>query len=517
MSENNQAVKTKVPKFAGMEIPPELSKMNFFFMFFCTFIAGMFLSLPAVIQPAFMTDIINIDQAFSGSINSFLQIQSQIATLFFVALIGALSDRTGRKILAILGFLLVAIAFYLFSASINIAEAFGIGNETAATICAWLSFAPSKAAEFEQFAPGLLVAYIIRFILGVGFILVYPQFITMVADYTYDKDRGKGFAANGMSMGLASILVFGVFGAIVKGSGVVAAIYVSAGMGVFAAIVMSLFVKDRMPEKPAEKQGLKDIIPLVKESKALKAAYMCALITRADVVVLATYLIAWGVKFGIAQGMETGKATLMATIPMMVMGVVSFLAFPVIGVMIDKKGRMPTLIVSLIFASLGMLLLGFAPSPFSPLCFIAASFAGIGLAGSIAGANTLAMDASPITMMGSIMGGLNTMQPIGILFFLGLGGYLFDNVSPGSAFILKGVATAGLLIWMFTIKDAVTKEISPTFNLNWEDDAKKQMMKVPGGVRQGAIEGTEAYAQSEGIETITLDLCVKLKEMMDEG
>ena len=516
MPENNQAATPKVPKFAGMEIPPELSKTNFFFMFFCTFIAGMFLSLPSVIQPAFMTDIINIDQAFAGSINSFLQNQSQIATLFFVAIIGSLSDRTGRKILALLGFLLISVAFYLFAASNEIAAALGIGNETAAAICAFLSFVPSKAVEFQQFAPGLLVSYIVRFILGVGFIMVYPQFITMVADYTYDKDRGKGMAANGMSMGLASILVFAVFGAIVKGAGVVAAIYVSATMGIFAAILMGLFVKDRMPEKAVEKQGLKDVIPLVKESKALKAAYMCALVTRADVVVLATYLIAWGVKFGVAQGMETGKATLMATIPMMVMGVVSFLAFPVIGVMIDKKGRMPTLIVSLVFASLGMLLLGVAPTPFSPLCFVAASFAGIGMAGSIAGANTLAIDASPITMMGSIMGGLNTMQPIGMLFFLGLGGYLFDTVSPGSAFILKGVATAVLLIWMFTIKDVVTKEIQPIFSMDWEDGAKRQMMKVPGGVRQGAIEGTEAYAQAEGIKTITLDLCIKLKEMMAE-
>jgi MFS family permease len=516
MSENNQAAAPKVPKFAGMEIPPELSKTNFFFMFFCTFIAGMFLSLPSVIQPAFMKDIINIDQAFSGSINSFLQIQSQIATLFLVAIIGALSDRTGRKILAILGFLLVAAAFYLFANSINIAAALGIGNDTAATICAFLSFAPSRAAEFQQFAPGLLMSYIVRFILGIGFILVYPQFITMVADYTFDKDRGKGMAANGMCMGLASILVFAIFGAIVSKAGVVAAIYVSACLGIFGAILMSIFVKDRMPEKAAGKKGLKDIIPLVKESKALKAAYVCALVTRADVIVLATYLIAWGVKYGAAQGMETGKATMMAILPMMAMGVVSFMAFPIIGVMIDKKGRMPTIIVSLVFASLGMLLLGVAPSPFSPLCFVAAAFAGIGMAGSIAGANTLAIDAAPITMMGSIMGGLNTMQPIGVLFFLGLGGYLFDTVSPGAAFILKGVATAALLIWMFTIKDAVTKEIQPTFSMNWEDDAKRQMMKVPGGVRQGAIEGTESYAQSEGIETITLDLCVKLKEMMEE-
>ena len=43
---------------------------------------------------------------------------------------------------------------------------------------------------------------------------------------------------------------------------------------------------------------------------------------------------------------------------------------------------------------------------------------------SIAGANTLAADASPPGMIGGILGGLNTMQPIGVLFFLGLGGYL---------------------------------------------------------------------------------------------
>ena len=59
--------------------------------------------------------------------------------------------------------------------------------------------------------------------------------------------------------------------------------------------------------------------------------------------------------------------------------------------------------------------------------------------------------------------------------------------------------------------------IQPTFTMDWEEAAKQQMMKVPGGVRQGAIEGTEAYAQSEGIETITVDLCNKLKAMMDEG
>jgi MFS family permease len=197
----------KAPKFAGITIQSGLSKTNYFFLFFNTFLVGMFMSVTAVLQPAFMKDIITINQDFSGSINSFLQNMSQIATLFFVALIGALSDKTGRKVLILAGFIVLFISFYMFKISNGIAQTIGLSSETAASICATLSFVPSKAAEFTSFAPGLLVSYIMRFLVGIGLILAYPQFITMVGDYTTDKDRGKGMAFNGMAMGFASLLV----------------------------------------------------------------------------------------------------------------------------------------------------------------------------------------------------------------------------------------------------------------------------------------------------------------------
>jgi MFS family permease len=205
----------------------------------------------------------------------------------------------------------------------------------------------------------------------------------------------------------------------------------------------------------------------------------------------------------------------MSTIPLMIMGVVSLFAFPFIGVMLDKKGRMPTIIFSILCAGISMLLLAVSPGPFHWLCFLAAIFAGIGMSGSIAGANTLAMDASPTTLMGSIMGGLSTMQPIGMLFFLGLGGVLYDIVSPGAAFALKGIASILLVVWLFAIRNEVTREIKATFTMNWEEAAKSQMMKIPGGVRQGAIEGTESYAKDQGLTVVTLKICQDLKKMMD--
>ena len=154
--------------------------------------------------------------------------------------------------------------------------------------------------------------------------------------------------------------------------------------------------------------------------------------------------------------------------------------------------------------------LAIAPNPFSPVVYVAMLFASVGLAGAIAGANTLASDASPKGMVGSILGGLNTMQPIGVLFFLAVGGYLFDAIGPGWAFGVKGCATLILGIWMFMVKGRITAELKEitsldnlTFTMEWEDEAKKMLEKVPAPFREAAVSGTEEYARTHSYEKVT--------------
>ena len=298
-----------------------------------------------------------------------------------------------------------------------------------------------------------------RLLIGIGLILCYPQFITMVGDYTYQKDRGKGMAMNGIMMGVASLVVFIVLTPIQKNVGVVITLYLIAALGLLSAVSTWAFLKDRMPETATKKTGLKDVFPVVKKSIAIKATYICALITRADIVVLATFIGTWGVKYGNEIGMAAKDATFKAMIPMMVMGVVSLLCFPIAGILLDKWGRVQTIILALISGAVGMLVFAIAPNPFSPLLYLGVIFISFGMAGAIAGANTLASDASPEGMVGSILGGLNTMQPIGILFFVGLGGYLFDRFSPGWAFAVKGTASFILCIWIFMIKNRIKESL----------------------------------------------------------
>ena len=116
MTENNESTKNAL-KFAGIEVPPELTKGNFFFLFFNTFLAGLLMSVLGILQPAFLKDIIKVSPDFFGSINGLLMNINEIATLTLVAFVGALSDKTGRKILAFLGFVVLAIFYYLLGMS----------------------------------------------------------------------------------------------------------------------------------------------------------------------------------------------------------------------------------------------------------------------------------------------------------------------------------------------------------------------------------------------------------------
>jgi MFS family permease len=458
MVKDDDATKS-VAKFAGIEIPPELSKSNFFFLFFNTFLIGLLMAVFGILQPAFLKDIIKINQDFAGSINGLLMNLNELATLALVAIVGVLSDRVGRKILAILGFVVLAISFYLLGQANGIASFLQIPAGLSSQICAFLSFVPSRSAEFTQYAPGLLTTYVIRLFLGVGLILCYPQFITMVADYTYEKDRGKGMAMNGVMMGISSIIIFALFVPIMAKTGVIFLIYIIIAVALGGALSTGVFLREHLPETKQEKVGLMKIIPVVRKSIALKASYWCCLITRADIIVLATFVITWGVKYGKELDLSTGEATFKASLPMMVMGFATLVAFPILGIMLDKKGRVPVIILALISGGIAMFLLAVSPNPFSSLVYVAMIFAAVGMAGSIAGANTLASDASPKGMVGSILGGLNTMQPIGILFFVGLGGYLFDRFSPGWTFALKGIASLILCMWIFMIKDRITTDL----------------------------------------------------------
>ena len=420
-------------KFAGIVIPPDLKWSNFFNMYLATLLIGCITVVPVVLQPAFLKEIINIPEEQAGSINAGLMNMSQIATILFIGLIGILSDKVGRRILAIIGFLICGIGYMLFGHAKDISLAMGI-----------------TSLEGQIF-----VTYIIRFLLGIGLILGYPQFITLVADYTYERDRGKGMAINGIMMGMGAIVVFGVLVQIAGKTGLMSLFYMSGILGFAGAFITRLWLVDRLPKERPKRLGIKETYSAVSKNFALKVSYVAAFVVRSDVIVTGTFLIVWMVYVADRFGMSPVKASAQGGVAGMVMSAASFVVFPIAGVLIDRWGRVPVLIAGLLFAGIGFCLTGIVENPFSPVLYLCVSFIGIGVAGSLPGTNTLASDASPRQLLGSILGGLNTMAPFGIFFFLQVGGFLFDKVGCAAPFILKGAANLVCGLWILMVKNRI--------------------------------------------------------------
>jgi DHA1 family tetracycline resistance protein-like MFS transporter len=484
-------------RFLGIPVPDGLRRINFFSLYLASLCAACLMTIPAILQPLFLKEVISIPPEQAGSINSGLQNMTQIAMLLFVGMIGILSDKVGRRILAVFGFLLCAIFFVLFGHAKDISLAVGI----------------------TSVGGQLFVTYLIRFIIGIGIFLAFPQFITMIADYTTPRHRGKGMAYNGVMMAMGSMITFVVMAQLAKKTGLMSLFYITAGIGVLGLIITRLGLVDHMPKEKAKRLGVKEIYGVVSRSLPLKASYLTTLFIRADVLVLGTFLIVWTLYASEKFGLTPVEATVEGGKVMAVMSVAGILFPPFVGVLLDRVGRVPVLIIGAFAAGTGMCLMAFTNNPFSPLMYIYVIFSGVGFSSAALGAMTLASDVSPKQLLGSILGGLNTMQPIGVLFFLQVGGFLFDKYGYWTPFALKGVANLGLGVWLLVMRSRIkaeTEEVasidSLPFTMEWEDEAKAGLQRVPGAFRKAAVSGTEEYARTHSYDKVTPEVMAKYRK-----
>jgi MFS family permease len=484
-------------RFAGIRIPSDLKRSHFFNLYLASFLAACLLSLPAILQPAFLKEVINIPREQAGTINSGLQNMSMVAMLLFVGVIGILSDKVGRRILAVLGFLVCGFFFILFGYAKDISLAMGITGV----------------------GGQIFVTYVIRFIIGIGIFLSFPQFITMIADYTTPRDRGKGMAYHGIMMSLGSIITFGVMAQIAKRTGLMSLFYIAGALGFLGLIVSRLGLVDRMPKEKAKRLGIREIYNEVSKSLALKASYVTTLVVRADILVLATFIIVWVVYVAEKFGLTPLKATARGGMVMLTMSLATMIIHPITGVLLDRLGRTPIVITGLFSAGVGACLIATIENPFSPMIYFYVTLMGVGFSAASIGAITLASDVSPKPLLGSMLGGLNTMMPIGVLFFLQVGGFLFDKFGYWTPFALKGGANLVLGVWLVMVRRRIKAEAeevasidSLPFTMEWEAKAKTMLKKVPGAFREAAVSGTEEYARANSHEKVTAEVMTQYRK-----
>jgi len=433
MDQHNQG--TSANTFMGIEVASGITKGNFYVLFLLSFLCNWVMTIGILIRPAFLKGIIGIPDAQAGVINSTLQVVASVGGVIFTILVGALSDRFGRKPILLIGFLSVAFMYIIYGYTKTIANFMGITSLTVT----------------------LVLLGVISLIFAVVMLFTWPQLITLAADYTVPKSRGRIMAIQGMMMGISAIILFGVLGQLPKYIGIMPMFFLGASFALLCFLFTIVGLTEKMPgikEKRNMWEDIKELFRELNKSIELKVGYLNILSGRADIGFIASFVVIWMVTVCQKYGYTPAEATTKGAIALALMSICMQPLMPVLGILVDKWGRVPTMIITLVVGGIAICLLGFVENPFSKTLWLVIIFCGVAFSGGL-GAQAMVADSVPKHLVGTALGGLNTAMVLGGVIFAALGGLLFDKVGHGIPFVVKGAADILVGLWVFSVRKRI--------------------------------------------------------------
>jgi len=398
----------------GLSVSGTLRKVDFKLLFFTIMLSAMFGSANSVLISPYLTEVVGLPVASLGQTSTLMTNVAQIMMLFFAGYTGALSDRIGRRkvIGAGFAFILLGNVIYLLAPALIPAAA------SLAIVTAFALFARSIVGVTNQMTNSTLMA--------------------LMSDYTSARDKSKGMTAYSMANGIAAIFANGIYSSIIARMGVRAGFYVSIAVAAIGFIVTFFFLREnRKPSVESKKTRFKDVVPLLKKSKAMRASYLAALCTRTDIMVITAVLVTWATKSAADYGLAASEAPAKVVLPIILSSVVSLFAFPFFAIGMDRIGKIRTLKVSCLIATAGFALMAICKNPFSMFMLLPAILISIGFAGETTVPNAIVTQIAPRDKTGAAIGGLNMMQPISMIVFMAVAGILLDVVGMWAVALFK--------------------------------------------------------------------------------
>jgi len=414
-------------KVGPIWLVPGISKINIYSLLLVCFFSIGLNSFINIFQPYILSENLLLDIGVQGRVTSLMSGIQEVIAILFLAPIGALADKIGRRPVFATGFILIGTGFFLYP---------------------W-------ATSIE-----MLAAF--RFIYAIGAACVTAMLATTIADYPQDPSRGK-------LIGFAGVL---------QGLGVVSAVFILnglpdfyTGLGVedpvwagryslwtvmciclFVAAIVRFGMKAGTPGGDAKKDNVLTLMKVgLKQGKNPRIAlsYGAAFVSRGDLVIVSNFLMLWLVLAGRESGLDGPAAQARAG---MISGLVQLCAVcfaPVMGILIDRINRVSAVIIAVTLAAIGYINMGLLDDPLGPRMYVAAALLGAGeIAGVLASQALIAQDA-PERERGSVFGTFGFFGAIGIFVAIIVGGQLFDNWRPGGPFIFMGCVN--ILLFIFAV------------------------------------------------------------------
>jgi MFS family permease len=408
---------TTSPTFGPIKLAEGVTTRHVLSYLFAALISiGMFTYLMSL-TPYILKVNLGIPAEEHGRVIGNLQFLQEIIVIACIGWWGAMSDRFGRRSIYIVGWLLMAVAYSVYS-----------------------------------FATSLTELFALRIVFALAIAATTTNLSAILADYPLDASRGKmtgmAFLLNGIGAvaffaGLSKLPeIYQAQGATEIWAGHYSFLTVAA-LAFVAAIVMT----GLKPGRPEGVEANTPVLQLIKEgikaarNKRIGVAYLGAFAARADMAIITLFLILWVVQSSADAGLTTGEAQARAGMFVGICSLAAVIWAPLFGFIADKIDRLTLCAIGFGLAALGYGWLGMLPDVLSFVVVIPTLIlVGIGQSSTQLACTVLLGEECPPAYRGSVFGVQAFFGAIGILAISSGGGYLFDLVSPAAPFIAVAVA-----------------------------------------------------------------------------
>lgn len=411
-------------------------------------VCTIFMTLAVAVQPLFLRNVIGVSFEYAGVINANIQVVTEILDLGLIFYLGYLSDRFGRVPIATFGFLVAAAGALLAPFSLSLGVSMGIG--------------------------GLAFYYVMRIIMSLGTGAVWPQISTLAGDFTSFKNRPKLIANTAFMMALGATIVYAVLMQIPQHAGLMPIMLMTAVVALIGAWLARNFLIDVAPKLKEEGIPWRRVRKLVAREERVRLSFAAAFFARSDMVFIGLFLMLWYIYFADLVKVDHEEAAAHAGILIGYIGLVVLISIPIWRRIIESTGRVAAIASGMVLSGLGFAGMGLIINPFEWYIVVPLTLVAIGQAGCLIAPQILIFDLTPREIRGSVLGAYNMIGGVGIVFFVQVGGFLFDVVGPHAPFVFIGLANLLLTCYALWVLRGGFKEGVPI------EDELEEMEEMEG-------------------------------------
>lgn len=410
-------------RLIGLWFMPGLSLTNAWSFLVLSFTTVGLLTAITGVQTNVLSENFGIPARDQGQWISALVLWTEFALLAVFGVVGVAADRIGRRQLFAVGLVFLGLSYV-----------------------------------FHVYAQEMWQLFGTRVVYAIGIGAATGMLGTILADYPQEISRGRVVAVSGALTGLGVVLIKLMFGdgarvvvdrfGLPEGSALEVGLFLIAAIAFLSAVVAAWGLQPGTPAKREERPPVKELLTAgVREAirnPRIAVAYAGAFVARSDLVILGSFLTLWG-RFAVESAGITGSdAQAMSVRPFAVAQTAGLIWIVVLGFMLEKRDRLFALAVAFGVATLGYLGMWFVDDLLAPKSIPLLCLLGAGQISAFWGATTLIGREAPKASRGTVVGAFNLSGVLGILFFVALGGVMYDKYGPAAPFVMVG--SANLLV-----------------------------------------------------------------------